>query len=72
MVHVLVCHQRCTAVCHVMLACVILHTLQRRMLLLAQGCDAEFTGLLGVTQEHSLSEAPSLMQDVKPGVLGSL
>lgn len=57
MVHMLkMCLQRCTAVYHVLVACLVLHTSQSRMLLSPQGCDPEFTDLLDVTYEHSLTE----------------
>lgn len=57
MVHMLkMCLQRCTAVYHTLVAHLVLHTVQSRMLLSPQGCNPEFTDLLDITYEPSLSE----------------
>jgi len=50
------CLQRHAAVHHVLVARLLLHSLQSRMLLSPQGRDPESTDLLDVTYEHSLSE----------------
>lgn len=70
MVHMLkMCLQRCAALYYVLVTHLVLHILQSRMLLSPQGCDPEFTDLLDVTYEHSLSECTQVSRKTSNQVL---
>lgn len=66
------CLQRCAAVYQVLVAHAVLHALQGRVLLSLQGCYPEFTDLLDVTSEHSLSEYTQVSCKTSNWVLGGV